>query len=70
MSLKTSPNNLRKLAFVLEKCDLNDAVYALHRAADDIDTLKNCVNFFASVIKSGESWTPTCEEMFGKTKYD
>lgn len=68
--MKTTPDNLRKLAFILEKCDKPDAVTALHRAADDIETLKQCVNFFASVIKSGERWTPTCEEMFGKTKYD
>lgn len=28
--------------------------------------IKECLGFFASVIKSGESWTPTCQSEYEK----
>ncbi len=35
------------------------------RAAQaQIDKLRRCLGFFASVIKSGESWTDTCEQEY------
>ncbi|MFC6790555.1 hypothetical protein ACFQE0_13660 [Methylobacterium komagatae] len=30
--------------------------------------VSECLGFFASVIKSGEPWTETCEEMYAKAK--
>ena len=35
-------------------------------AKERINKLEQLVNFLQSVIKSGESWTDTCEEMFNK----
>jgi hypothetical protein len=33
-----------------------------------IETLQTTINFFASCIKSGESWSPACQEMLDNTK--
>lgn len=38
-----------------------------------IAELQRCLAFFASVIKSGESWTSTCQQKFDEAmeeKYD
>lgn len=34
--------------------------------ARDVIALRKCLSFFASVIKSGEPWTATCESEYRK----
>lgn len=64
MKGNVNPDNLRKLAFVLEKCNKPDAVSTLRWAADDIEKLRKCVSLLSSVIKSGGPWSVVCDEMY------
>jgi hypothetical protein len=36
----------------------------------ELDRARECLKFFASVIKSGEPWTDTCEVVFRKAMPD
>lgn len=42
-----------------------DEVAKLH---EEIRKLKNTISFFSSVIKSGESWSETCQEYMDNSK--
>jgi hypothetical protein len=48
--MKTTPDNLRKLAFILERCDNPNAVTALRWAADDIEDLQRQVRLLEERI--------------------
>jgi len=39
-------------------------VSRLEAMESEIERLRKCLAFFRSVIKSGESWSATCDEMF------
>lgn len=38
------------------------------RLDDEIAALKSCLAFFASVIKSGEPWTETCQKQYDEAR--
>ena len=42
--------------------DLQVLQHLCHKAADEIERLRQTRAFFASVIKSGEPWTEHCEQ--------
>jgi hypothetical protein len=46
------------------KEDLNIAVRANHAYERENERLRECLGFFASVIKSGEQWSGSCEREY------
>jgi len=48
-------------------CKKNDCIHhQRYRLAARVAELERCLAFFASVIKSGEPWTETCEAEYRK----
>jgi hypothetical protein len=41
---------------------------ALDKAQRERDAARNCLAFFSSVIKSGEPWTPVCQQEYDKAR--
>ena len=40
------------------------AHYEIIRLREENARLRNCIRFFASVIKSGEEWSETCQQKY------
>jgi hypothetical protein len=59
-SLRAAVNNMRALNAQLSA----NAAAKMVETRDEIAHLQRCLNFFASVIKSGEAWSGTCEQEY------
>ncbi len=61
-------NAVRIKRAVLDRPDLADQSRSVQALMDHVERLSGCLAFFASVIKSGERWTETCQAEYDKAR--